>query len=384
MRVLLYLIFFLSVLAPIYTYTLYPLILKLFPKITYSIDLNYRPKVSVLIAAYNEERIIAEKIENLMILDYPKDKIEFLVGSDGSNDQTVSILKKYVTFKNLRIFDLPRGGKVNVLNYLLNHATGDVLVFSDANTMFKENAVLELVTNFKDKRIGCVSGQLRYKVDRISGQGAKSESTYWTYENWVKVQESRIGRLSGANGAIYAIRCGAIKQIPAGIINDDFYVATFIMQNGFDVIMNTDAIAYEVPNDALSSQFNRHVRDGAGHYQAMCVFWRMLFPRRGSFVYISHRVIKWIVPFCLILAFLTNVALAYQSVFMRNILMVHISGYVLVLVYHLLSLKFFVNDTLIAKVFKIVFYFLFVNSALFLGFFRYISKRQKCTWEINR
>lgn len=382
MRIFLYVILAFSIFAPIYTYAIYPVLLKViavFTKKEYKTDANYRPFVSILIAAYNEEKVIEEKIINLSQLEYPADRIEFIIGSDGSSDKTVEIAKRYAHIKNLKVLDLPRGGKVNALNIMLKIAKGEVLVFSDANTMYDSKAIKELAKYFTDNRIGCVSGQLRYKIDESSGQGAKSESSYWKYENWVKVLESKLGRLSGANGAIYAIRKNLIKEIRKGIINDDFFIATSILQSGYDVIMETKAIAYEEPNDELSNQFNRHIRDGAGHYQAIGVFWRMLFPRKGSFVHISHRVVRWIVPFLLITAFISNAALVCDNAFTIILFACQIIGYIIMLFYYMATKKGYHN-----KLINIVFYFFSVNLSLLLGFFRLIRKQQKAIWETQR
>lgn len=381
----LYIVLALSLFAPIYTYAVYPLLLKLMAKKEYKVDETYRPIVSILVAAYNEEKVIKEKIINLSQLDYPADKIEFLIGSDGSSDRTVEIAEKHSHFSNLKVFDLPRGGKVNALNSMLKEAKGEVLVFSDANTMYDSKAIINLVKYFTDDRIGCVSGQLRYKIDESAGHGAKSESAYWKYENWVKVLESKIGRLSGANGAIYAIRKGLVKEIRKGIINDDFYVATYVLQSGYDVILETEAIAYEEPNDEFSGQFKRHIRDGAGHYQAIAVFWRMLFPRKGSFVHVSHRVIRWLVPFFLIIAFICNAALVGQSVFMAVLFACQVVGYLVMFAYYLGMKKGIAgNKGFIGKLLNIVFYFFSVNLALLLGFVRLIRKQQMATWETQR
>lgn len=382
MRTFLYIVLVLSLFAPIYTYAVYPMLLKViavFIKREYKVDENYYPFVSILIAAYNEEKIIQEKIINLNNLDYPVEKIEFLIGSDGSSDKTVEIAKRYAHIKNLRVFDLTRGGKVNALNDMLKESNGQVLVFSDANTMYDSKAIKELVKYFTDDRIGCVSGQLRYKIDGSAGHGAKSEGSYWKYENWIKVLESKIGRLSGANGAIYAVRKDLIKEILKGIINDDFYVATHVLQSGYDVILETEAIAYEEPNDELSSQFKRHVRDGAGHYQAIGVFWRMLFPRKGCFVHVSHRVIRWLVPFFLITAFISNAALVENNVVMTLLFACQVIGYLSMWFYYLATKRGFQN-----KLLNIVFYFFSVNLSLLFGFFRLIRGKQKATWETQR
>lgn len=382
MKLFLHIVLILSILAPIYTYIIYPILLKvttIFIRKKYKTDENYRPFVSILIAAYNEEKNIEEKILNLSKIDYPAEKIEFIIGSDGSSDRTVEIIKKYAFINNLKLFDLPRGGKVSTLNNILKEAKGKIIVFSDANTMYDSQAIKELVKYFTDKRIGCVSGQLRYKVDESSGYGAKSESTYWKYENLVKVLESKLGRLSGANGAIYAIKKGLITKIQQGIINDDFYISTEILQSGYDVILETQAIAYEEPNDEFDSQFRRHIRDGAGHYQAIALFWKMLLPRKGSFVYVSHRVIRWLVPFFLIIAFISNIALVGENTTTTTLFVCQVVGYLTMLLYYMAMKKGYHN-----KLLNIVFYFFSVNLSLLLGFFRLITKQQKAKWETQR
>ena len=213
----------LAIILPLYSYLLYPIILKALIRIKdapvsnkESSDSAYTPQISVIVAAYNEEKHIGEKIINLMALDYPNDRIEFLVGSDGSLDATVVLARQVAHDPRMRIFDLPRGGKVNTLNRLLGEAKGEILVFSDANTMFNPMAIRMLVRHMVDPKIGCVSGQLRYQISAKSGYGAISESVYWRYENWVKELESRLGRLSGANGGDLRNSNGYYSIYPRG------------------------------------------------------------------------------------------------------------------------------------------------------------------------
>jgi len=378
------LLFAVCIFLVIYTYIFYPLTLVFiskFVKREYKRDENFVPKVSILVAAYNEEKIIAERIENLLSLHYPADALEILVGSDGSNDRTVEIAKTFLNYQNLRLFDLGREGKVSVLNTLLKESTGDILVFTDANTMFKADALRHLVRHFVDERIGCVSGQLRLRVKR-NCTGSQGESVYWKYENLVKQMESSVGKLSGANGAIYAIRKELCPLIKEGIINDDFFVSTSVISNGYDVIMDQDAIAYEEPNDTLSSQFQRHIRDGAGHYQALAHFSKLLSPFGGlnSFTYVSHRVIRWIAPFCIILVFILNALLISYNVTYLHLFNVQVGGYAVMVIYYFLQKYGVVKN----RVINIPFYFLCVNLALILGFFKFMLGRQKRTWETQR
>lgn len=377
--------FCISIVMPIYTYVLYPVILFVFKKKQYIVDDEYCPKVSVIIAAYNEEKEIANRIVNLTKLDYPQDKLEFLVGSDGSTDRTNEIVSKMVSdIDNLKFFVCERGGKVSVLNTLLENATGEIVVFSDANTEFDSLCIKNIVRNFTDKRIGCVSGQVRLKVDINSGEGAVSEGIYWRYENIVKKLESRIGRLSGANGPVYAIRKELCSKIKKGVINDDFYVSTYVLQSGYDVIMDVNAVAFEKPNDDFKSQFKRHIRDGAGHYQAMTIFKRMLLPRKGSFVYVSHRVIKWLVPFCLIVLLVTNAILSFKYIFFKYLFIVHLAMYFVLILYGFILMKLRNNKNILTRLIGIIYYFISVNLALFIGFIKYITGKQGAVWETQR
>lgn len=383
MKEFLYCIFAISIFMPIYTYIIYPLILVILPSKKYVYDENFTPEVSVLIAAYNEEKVIREKIKNLENLNYPDGKIEFLIGSDGSADKTLEIAFKSIKKNNIKVIALPRGGKVRALNVLIKKAKGEILVFSDANTLYDRQAIKSLVKHFVDSKIGCVSGQLRYETNKNSGEGAKSENLYWTYENWVKEEESKIGRLSGSNGAIYAIRKKSLNKIKENVINDDFYVSTYILEKGYDVIMDKEAIAYEKPNDNLKDQFRRHVRDGAGHYQAILIFWRMLFPRKGSFTYVSHRVIKWLVPFSLIIDLIINFALIIYSKIMFVIFLIQIIIYFIILIYWL-KVKKSKEIKGIWKGVGVLYYFISINFSLLLGFFNFFTNRQKAMWETKR
>jgi len=382
-----------SFLAPIYTYFVYPLILMMFRPMRYRSDNAYRPTVSVLIAAYNEEKIIADKIRNCRELDYDTDKLEILLASDGSSDQTVTMAQGFPDYKTLKIFDLPRGGKVNAMNHLLAQAKGEVLIFSDANTMYSSNTIKELVKYFNDERIGCVSGQLRYNNVFTHDNGGKNETLYWKYENQVKKLESRMGRLIGANGAIYAVRRNLVSGIPSGIINDDFYISASILQQGHDVVMETEAVGFEEANEAFTSQFKRHVRDGAGHYQALLVFWRLMFFRKGSFTYFSHRVVKWMTPFFLLAFFALSPIAARVSSFWSFVWWAQAFLYLSYVLYFILFansgrkvdakswVRFFRTCF---KLYSISFYFFSVNTALLLGFVKFVTKRQKAIWETQR
>ncbi|MGA1823529.1 MAG: glycosyltransferase family 2 protein [bacterium] len=363
-----------------YTYLFYPIILfvvtsgKTCDKKGDGDDC-YVPSVSIVVAAYNEEKIIESKLKNISALDYPKDRITSLIASDGSDDATCEIVRGYGA-SNITLVELPRSGKVNVLNSAVPLAHGEIIVFSDANTMYRPDAIKKLVTHFKDPGIGCVCGNLTL-VNPKKLQSGEGESFYWRYESWIKEKESRLGCVVGANGAIYAIRKSLFEKMPAKVINDDFHISMKIMERGHKVIYEKEAIGTEDVALDFNSEFLRHVRDGAGHYQEIAYLTGLLNPFKGIrfFAYVSHRFIRWIVPFLLPIIIIFNIPLL-QSYPYRILFILQISMYTLAI------LTFFLQRADIETgIFKIPFFFLSINCALIIGFFKNISGAQGVTWD---
>lgn len=335
------------------------------------------PTVDLLIAAYNEEKVIDRKIRNSLGQDYPKELLKIWIASDGSSDNTVSISKEYAeTYENVHLLDFDRMGKSNVLNKALPKMKSDIIVFSDANAEFSKDALKKMIKHFSDKKVGCVCGKLVYSNpgEIVSGKG---ESFYWKYETLLKKLESRIGYVAGANGAIYAIRNNLIDSLSPGTINDDFVLSMKIVQKGYKSLYEEDALAYEEVAPSVEHEFKRHVRDGAGHYIAMAHLLGLLNPFLGirAFIYWSHRVIRWIAPFVIIALFWANTyllgSLLYNVTFSLQVIayVLAISGLFL---HKKKKLPFFVY---------IPFYFFNLNIALFFGFVKAISGRQHMTWE---
>lgn len=373
-------LFAISIAAPIYTYAIYPVIMKLLPTKKYERNDNYCPFISVIIVAYNRENASPEKIGELIKLDYPSNKVEFVIGVDSNTE----IVDYYSHMRDIRVLDLPYCNRTTTLNAALRAAKGDILLFLDANTVYDSQVIKKLVEPFADKRVGCTSGQLRSRPDIVSDHKYKSEGIYWRYENWVKIQESKRGCLSGVNRAIFAVRNGIINRVKPGIINDNFYIATYALQAGWDVIFKSDAVAYEKSDGDFFCQFRRHIREGAGYYQALAIFWRLLLPRHGSFVYISHRVIKWLVPLNLIIAFVTNAVLAYGNVLMALLFCCQIFCYIVLIVYYFNVIKQGKHPrSTVMQLLSVLFYFMSINLALLLGFVQLTKKYQKFAWEVE-
>ncbi len=336
---------------------------------------SYLPYVTMVVAAYNEEKVIEEKLKNILDLDYPNDKMIAIIASDGSNDRTNEIVKRYKS-KSLKLIEYPRMGKVNVLNKTVSLASGEIIVFSDANTMYNSQAITELVKYFRNADVGCVCGRLKL-VNPKGVQSGEGEGFYWRYETWIKEKESRFGCVVGANGAIYAIRRDLFEEMPSNVVNDDFHISMKIMEKGYKVIYESDAIGIEEVAPDSKSEFLRHVRDGAGHYREIAYLTKLLNPMKGVrfFTYVSHRFIRWMVPFLLPLIFVSNILLIGSPFYMMMFLLQMV-------LYSSTVVSFFLQmHTGRLKFFNIPLFFLTTNLALMIGFWRNVVGTQGVTWE---
>ena len=372
-------IFWISFILIVYTYFGYYFLLILLAKLktkTRKEDTNYHPTVSMLIAAYNEENVIGEKIQNCLKLDYPKEKMTFLFGSDGSDDNTNTILKQSENDYIKPYFFQKHRGKVKVLNELVQLAQGDILVFSDANTIYEPGSIRNLIKYFVDPIIGGVCGKLELFLpsEDLSGIG---EKLYWNYENRLKCLEGKIKTVFGANGAIYAIRKNLYSKLPENkMINDDFYIPLKVVEKRYDVIYEEKAKGREPTSFDSKGEFSRKVRIGAGNFNILREIRSLLNPLRGfvAFGLWSHKIIRWFVPFLLI------------SLFTSHLLISRIPFYFYLLIFHLLFYMTVFIGWLSSKrskksnVFTYMYYFVLINFALLVGFFKSIFGIQESSW----
>ncbi|MGQ0793029.1 MAG: glycosyltransferase family 2 protein [Deltaproteobacteria bacterium] len=331
------------------------------------------PRVSLLIAAYNEEKIIAERLQNALALDYPSDKLEIIVGSDGCTDMTDEIVKRYES-RGIKLSPgTRRTGKSGVLNRLAEAASGDILVFSDANTMYAPDAVSKLVRHFQKPKVGCVSGEL---IITARNSEVVEEGIYWKYEAMLKFMESKIDSTLGANGGIYAIRKELYRPIPIETITDDFVIGMRVREQGYRAVFDPEARAYEDTAPDLKSEMTRRIRISAGNFQSIALTKSFLNPQMGfiSFAYWSHKIIRWFVPFFLIGVFITN-ALLLESPYYQLLFVAQIAIYLLSLAGYALGKRKNV------RILNFFYYFVSMNYALLLGFARFIAKTQKVTWQ---
>lgn len=364
----------------IYTYFIYPAFLYLFyrsPLKKKEASSDYRwPKVSLVVAAYNEEKVIAKKIENSLDLDYPEDRLEIIISSDGSTDNTDTIAEKYVSHGITFLKFNSRRGKVNVLNDVIPKAKGEVVLLSDANTIYKGDAVKKIVRDFADPEVGCVCGELIFRNVEKNEVGAL-EGFYWRYEQFIKKIEGANGALLGANGGIYAIRKGLFEILPSNVIIEDFVIPMRILEKGYDVIYESAAVAFEETSKKVIQEMERRIRIGAGDFQSLLLTWKLLNPSRGfaAFAYLSHKVIRWLVPFFLISLFFINIFLIQERFYFVTFLLQ--SGfYSAAILGRILS-----RTNLRLKFFGLPYYFISMNIALFFGFIRFCANSQSVTWQ---
>lgn len=369
------------ILAIIYSYVGYPLVLALIARLNpanVTPDDNFQPEVTLLIVAYNEEKEIEDKIKNCLTLDYPRNLLKIVVASDGSTDATNTIAEK---FKNqgVNLIAYPQNrGKITALNASMGKIYSEIVVFSDANVTYDCQALRKLVRNFADPRVGVVSGRVRLLNDTLSY--GDSEKAYYGIEHFIQEQEGKIGALVGGDGAMYAIRRSLFHPPPADTILDDLVIAMQIACAGFLVIHEKDACGHERNYQEIAMEFERKTRIIAGGFQYLL---------RGNalppvsrplllFTFFSHKLLRWangilIASLLLLLAFGCLASTDY--VFLFQFLLSAMAGSLVVaLVAHLLpNLKKI-------KLVNMLHYIYMLSLASLTGFFRQLTTGQKVTW----
>jgi cellulose synthase/poly-beta-1,6-N-acetylglucosamine synthase-like glycosyltransferase len=331
------------------------------------------PHVSVLIAAWNEGPCIGRRIENLLEQDYPADKMEILIGSDGSTDDTDAIVQHYAS-RGVRLSRAERCGKAGVLSRLVSLARGEVLVMTDANTQFERDAIRHLVQPLRDDEVGLVCGRLRLH----SPEGApRAEGAYWKLESLLKLYESRRGCVMGANGGIYAVRKHLFPPLPAGTVVDDFVAALRVLEAGSEVRYEPEAVAHEEAAPDHSGEYRRRVRIAAGCFRAISRHRDLLSPRHGftAFALWSHKMFRWLVPHAMMVALLSNLLLARSG----RIYTFTLLGQCAVYLFAALSLLGLTPRRL-RGVADAAAHFVEMNAALLVGFVKYSRGAQGQTW----
>ena len=349
-------IFWISISLIIYSTIIYLILLNLFRNNDYVVDEDYLPTITLIICAYNEEKNILNKFKNVEDHEYPMEKIQVILADDGSDDRTVEIAK---SFNFVNILSLDRSGKTSAQNEAVKIAQNDILVFSDANSIYHPNAIKKLARNFADQRVGVVCGELRYHEEN------SEESIYWNYEIAIKKGESRNGWLIGANGSIYAVRRESYVPLPKDAISDHLEPIK-VYGNGLDIIYEPEAIAIE---DAPKNVLLRKRRIILRSLISMKYILNELNPFRKRSIYIpyvSHKLIRWFTPIFLLLIFLSSGLLINYSNMYLYMFYSQIFFYLLVLTISPIR------------------YFLKVNIDSLLAIIDWLKGKKQDTWEVIR
>jgi cellulose synthase/poly-beta-1,6-N-acetylglucosamine synthase-like glycosyltransferase len=334
------------------------------------------PRLSIVFSAFNEEACIRQKIENCLALDYPEDRLEIVVGCDGCTDRTAEIARA-AGGGRVRVEELsPRSGKATVLTRLVPAALGDVVVLTDANVMLERGALRALARRFRDRSVGAVVGRLRLVNPR---NHEFEEGVYWKYETFLKYYEGKHGTVLGANGGIYAIRRLLFQPLRPDTITDDFVIPVRIAVRGWQVPFAPDALAFEDTAEDAGKEFVRRARIGAGNWQALARVPDLLDPRVGFlfFAFVSHKLLRWATPLLLAVALAANVALAAApgAWGFRGLLVAHLAFYLLAVAGRLGAAG------KVRRLASHAHYFVAMNAALAVGFWRFLRGTQAATWQ---
>jgi len=339
------------------------------------------PDVTVVIAAYNEEAVILEKINNCFQLDYPEEKLFFVFVTDGSTDQTAQIIRGFPRIVLLNDFE--RRGKTEALNRAMNIVKTQVTIFSDANTVLNRDAVKNIVKHYKDSCTGGVAGEKRILVNDDSQTQATGEGFYWQYESFLKRLDSLFYTVVGAAGELFSIRTSLWEPLPKDVILDDFVISARINLRGYRIGYAPDAWASELPSSSLEDEKKRKIRISAGAFQAMALLTELLNVFKHPtlfFQFFSHRILRWtLTPLSFPFLFVANALLLCRS---DNSLFYYYTFLLQVIFYVLAFIGSRLTDyAKYPQVLKIFYYILFMNYSVYLGFFRFVKGRQSVIWE---
>ena len=342
---------------------------------------SHPPAVSLVISAYNEMKSIAAKLDNILAMEYPPDRLEVVIASDGSTDGTDVIVDRYKEH-GVKLLSLPRVGKAAALNAAVNASTGEILVFSDANSIYQVDAIQKLVRPFADPRVGGVAGNQVYRTKVSGGSSIDGERAYWNFDRMLKQFQSKSGNTLAATGAIYAIRRSLFRPIPDGV-SDDFVTSTGVIVQGYRLVFAPQAIAYEPIAATSQMEFGRKVRVIIRSWKAFIFRRELLNPFRYKFYAIqlfSHKILRYLLVFPLLMLFLVSPFL-WKAGFIYEIATIgQVAFYCCALFGWLLNGTRFGRK----KIFTIPFYFCMVNTASLVAIINVLQGRQIKHWEPQR
>lgn len=383
-------LFWLSLFIVFYTFLGYGILLYFLVKIRRilkgkrilpGLDQDF-PSLTLVVAAYNEEDLIVEKIHNTLALNYPADKLSLLFITDGSNDKTPDLITLYPQIKLMH--SSARNGKIHAIHRAMHEVNSEVVVFTDANTFLNKDALLLIARHYADPKVGAVSGEKRVMQDAVSDATA-GEGFYWKYESTLKKWDSELYSVVGAAGELFSVRRSLYQQVESDTILDDFMISMLIAQQGYRIIYEPDAYASELSSDNIKEELKRKIRIAAGGIQSVLRLEKLFFPFSFPllwFQYISHRVLRWTVtPFLMILVFILNVLICFQS---GNVIYWLIMAGQLLFYGAAFAGWMLEKKKIKVKALFVPYYFCVMNYAVIAGIQRYYKGSQSAAWEKAR
>jgi cellulose synthase/poly-beta-1,6-N-acetylglucosamine synthase-like glycosyltransferase len=367
-------LFWLAAATVAYVYVGYPIVLIALRRLLNRPVLRQpiEPRVSIVVAAYNEAAVIERKIRNTLTLDYPHDRLELVIASDGSTDGTESMAQRLADGEKVRVIAFPRNrGKLATLNDTVPLLKGEIVAFSDASSMLAPDAIRHLVSSFADPEVGAVSGV--YKVRNADeAQLGRQEDLYWKYETFLKIQEAASGSILGAHGSLYAIRRTLYATPPPEMINDDYIIPLRVLQQGYRVAYEPRAIAYEEATDM--GGFGRRIRIMTGNIEQLREIKGLLQPVQplALFFFLSHKLGRLAVPPAMVVLIVCNLILL-QIPFYFVLGCLQLAFYGLVIVGAV--------GRLMPRPIRLPYYFCMINAAALVGLFHVISGRRRMAWK---
>lgn len=383
-------VFWISIFLIVYTFVGYGFMLYLLVKIKrlFSKPFVFKtdavlPTVTLMVAAYNEEDIIEDKIRNTLALDYPEDKLQLIFITDGSSDQTAA---KVSNFKEITLLHQNiRAGKMAAIKRAIPLINGTITVFTDANTFLNTEAIQELVKHYQNPKVGAVAGEKRILVEASADASSAGEGFYWKYESKLKKLDYELYSNVGAAGELFSIRTALYQPVESDTIIDDHMIAMRIAENGYVIAYEPGAYAMETASADVKEELKRKIRIAAGGIQSILRLKKAANPFRNfvfTFQYISHRVLRWtIVPLLLILVFILNGILAFTwpGVFYQWLFALQVLFYVLSIIGF-----YFEQRNIRVKALFVPYYFCMMNYAVLAGISRYYQKNQSAAWEKSK
>ena len=385
-------IFWTTLIITFYTYVGYPLILVIisgFVKEEQIEDPVEWPNVSIILSSYNEENNLKKKIDNLLALDYPKEKVNILIGSDGSTDRTNNILKECQGFNITYLVSKERQGKPRIITQLVSKAKGEILFFVDTRQQIEKDALKNIVRNFNDSNVGCVSGELVLKKERASSM-SKGVDISWKDEQCIRSCESKLYSMIGATGAIYAVRRELFVSPSENILLDDVFIPLKVVERGHRAIFEGSAHAYDEAAETSREEFTRKVRTIAGNFQLFFLCKNMLNPFKSKIAiqFISHKLLRAISFVFLGILYFSNSTLLYSTQYKIIFIdcNIRLLSFNVVFIFYFFALIGWVaeKNNIQVKAVSVPYAFCVLNFASLKGFMNFVGGKAAVQWEKAR